>query len=68
VDQRHVSADFKGHFRFAWVTFNANWQLFVIAVLVLFGSWVSLEVTVAAVHRWGVLPNVALHIGFLFLF
>jgi hypothetical protein len=27
-----------------------------------------LELAVAAVHQWGVIPNLALHLAFLFLF
>ncbi len=56
------------HFRIAWAAFKANWRVFVRSVLILFGTWVSLEVAVVAVHRWGVIPNLALHLGFLFLF
>lgn len=56
------------HFRIAWAAFKAYRRVLVISVLVLFGSWVSLELAVAAVHRWGVLPNLALHLAFLFLF
>lgn len=56
------------HFRIAWAAFKTYWRVFVPSVLILFGAWVSLELAVAAVHRWGVIPNVALHLAFLFLF
>jgi hypothetical protein len=56
------------HFRIAWAAFKANRRVFVISELILFGSWVSLELAVVAVHRWGVFPNLALHLAFLFLF
>jgi hypothetical protein len=56
------------HFRIAWAEFKAHWRVFVIAELILFGSWVSLELAVVAVHRWGMFPSLALHLGFLFLF
>jgi uncharacterized membrane protein len=56
------------HFKIGWATFKANWNVFVLSVFVLFGSWAILEVAVALVKRWGVLPNLALHLIFLFLF
>jgi hypothetical protein len=56
------------HFRIAWAAFKAYWRVFVLSVLILFAAWVGLELAVAAVHRWGVIPNLALHLAFLFLF
>jgi uncharacterized membrane protein len=56
------------HFRIAWAAFKANWNAFVLSVFVLLGSWAILEVAVALVSRWGVLPNLALHLIFLFFF
>lgn len=56
------------HFKIGWALFKAHWNVFVLSVLVLLGSWVILEVGVALVNRWGVLPNLALHLIFLFLF
>lgn len=56
------------HFRIAWAAFKAYRRVLVISALALFGSWVSLELAVVAVHRRGVLPNLALHLAFLFLF
>ena len=56
------------HFRIAWAAFKTYRRVLVISELILFGSWVSLELAVVAVHRWGMLPNLALHLAFLFLF
>jgi hypothetical protein len=56
------------HFRIAWVAFKAYPRLFVLSMLILFGAWGSLELAVVAVHRWGVIPNLALHLAFLVLF
>jgi len=56
------------HFKIAWAAFRANWNVFVLSVFVLLGSWAILEVAVTLVSRWGVLPNLALHVIFLFLF
>src|SRR5258708_30969479 len=62
-----ISAPTK-HFKIAWASFKANWNVFVLSVFVLLGSWAILEVAVTLVNRWGVLPNLALHVIFLFLF
>jgi uncharacterized membrane protein len=56
------------HFKVAWAVFQTNWNVFVLSVFVLLGSWVILEVAVALVNRWGLLPSLALHLIFLFLF
>lgn len=37
-------------------------------MLVLFSSWVGLEVAVVVLQRWGIIPNVVLHVGFLVVF
>ncbi len=56
------------HFKIAWAAFKAHWNVFVLSVFVLLGSWAILEVAVTLVSRWGVIPNLALHAIFLFFF
>ncbi len=55
------------HFQIAWRAFKAHWRVFVISMLVLFASWVILELSVVALHRFGVVLNVLLHLAFLVL-
>lgn len=59
---------YSAHFRFAWAAFKAHWRVFVPSMLILFGTWVSLELAVVAFHSWGVIPWLALHIAFLIVF
>jgi uncharacterized membrane protein len=56
------------HFKIAWAACKAHWNVFVLSVFVLLGSWAILEVAVTLVSRWGVIPNLALHAIFLFFF
>lgn len=56
------------HLRTSWRLYKLHWSVFTLSVLVLFGSWVSLELSVVALHRLGVALNVVLHLAFLFLF
>jgi hypothetical protein len=56
------------HFKLAWQRFKRHPRPFLIASLALFASWAGLEIAVVALQRWGVALNIALHIGFLFLF
>ena len=37
-------------------------------MFIVFGTWVTLEVAVVALHSWGVIPWLALHIAFLMVF
>lgn len=56
------------HFRSAWRVFKPNSAVFAGCLLVLFASWVALELAVVACHRFGVAVNVALHLVFLLWF
>jgi uncharacterized membrane protein len=56
------------HFKLAWRAFKAHPRVFVASMLVLFGSWVTLELSVVALQRFGAALNVFLHLAFLFLF
>ena len=56
------------HIRVAWHAFKAYWLVFVASVLILFGSWLCLELSVIALQRFGLAVNVGLHVAFLFLF
>ena len=56
------------HFRIAWRAFIGHPRVLVTSMVVLFASWVCLEVAVVALHRWGVIFNVFLHFAFLLLF
>ena len=56
------------HLRIAWHAFKSHRRVLVLSVLILFGSWVTLEVTVVTLHRFGVALNVLLHLVFLMLF
>jgi hypothetical protein len=55
------------HLRIAWRAYKVHWRVFVLAVLVLFASWVSLELAVATLQRLGVALNIVLHLVFLVL-
>lgn len=46
----------------------SHWRVFVPSVLVLFASWVCLELAVITLHRFGIVLNVVLHLAFLLLF
>jgi hypothetical protein len=59
---------YSAHFRFAWAAFKAHWRVFVASMLILFGTWVGLELAVVALHSWGVVPWLAFHIAFLIVF
>lgn len=56
------------HIRVAWHAFKAYWRVFVASVLILFASWLCLELSVIALQRFGVAVNVGLHVAFLFVF
>jgi uncharacterized membrane protein len=56
------------HLRIAWHAFKTNWRIFVLSMLLLFASWLILELSVVALQRLGVVVNVALHITFLVVF
>jgi hypothetical protein len=54
-----------GHFRRAWSAFKASPSVFVGATLLLFASWVALELAVVALYRFGIVPWLLLHLAFL---
>ncbi len=55
------------HFRIAWKAFQAQGRVLVLSLLVLFASWVALELCVVALDRLGPVPNLLLHLAFLWL-
>ncbi|MBL0211983.1 MAG: hypothetical protein IPQ13_13895 [Holophagaceae bacterium] len=63
-----IAIQVNSHFRLAWRVFKSHWVVFVCSQLVLFASWVALEVTVVALHGLGVAVNVALHLAFVVCF
>lgn len=56
------------HFRIAWLAFKLHWLVLIVSTLLLFGSWVALEVTVISLQRLGVGLNIVLHAVFLLVF
>lgn len=56
------------HFQNAWETFKTHPRAFVIAMLLLFASWVALEIAVVLFYRLGFVVWVLLHLAWLFLF
>lgn len=56
------------HLRIGWRAFKPHRRVLILSVLVLFGSWVGLELAVVRLHRLGVALNVVLHLAFLVLF
>lgn len=55
-------------FRTAWRIFKSYPRVFVISMLILFASWVALELAVVALHRFGIVVWLILHLVFLLLF
>jgi hypothetical protein len=58
----------RSHFETAWRLFKSNASVFVISMLLLFLSWVVLEVAVVFPHRLGLVLWLMLHLAWLFLF
>ena len=56
------------HLRAGWNAFRMNSRVLTLAMLILFASWVLLEVSVITLHSGGPLVNIALHLAFLMLF
>ena len=56
------------HFETGWRLFKSHVRGFVISMLLLFLSWVLLEVAVIFLHRSGFVVWLVLHLGWLFLF
>ena len=56
------------HFGIGWNAFKAYPRVFVISMLILFASWVVLEVAVVAMQRLGLVVWLALHLAFFVIF
>jgi hypothetical protein len=56
------------HFETGWRLFRSRASVFVISMLLLFLSWVAMEIAVAFLHRLGFVVWLVLHLGWLFLF
>jgi uncharacterized membrane protein len=56
------------HFQNAWKAFKSHPRVFVISMLILFGSWTALEVAVVALQRFGVVVWLILHLAFFVFF
>jgi uncharacterized membrane protein len=56
------------HFQNAWKAFKTHPRIFVISMLVLFASWVALELSVVALHRFGLVAWLILHLAFFLFF
>ena len=58
----------KSHFETGWRLFRSRASVFVVSMLLLFLSWVVLEIAVVFLHRLGFVVWLVLHLGWLFLF
>jgi uncharacterized membrane protein len=56
------------HFGIAWRAFKSDPRVFVISVLIIFASWVVLEVAVIALQRFGIVVWLVLHCAFFVVF
>jgi uncharacterized membrane protein len=56
------------HFETGWRLFKSRASVFVVSMLLLFLSWVVLEIAVVFVHRLGFAVWLVLHLAWLFLF
>ncbi len=56
------------HFEIGWCLFKSHASIFVVSMLLLFLSWVVLEVAVIFLQRLGLTVWLVLHLGWLFLF
>lgn len=56
------------HFETGWRLFKSHAGTFVISMLLLFLSWVVLEIAVIVLQRLGLVVWLVLHLGWLFLF
>ena len=56
------------HFETGWRLFRSRASVFVVSMLLLFLSWVVLEIAVASLHRLGLAVWLVLHLAWLFLF
>jgi hypothetical protein len=56
------------HFETGWRLFRSRASVFVVSMLLLFLSWVVLEIAVVFLHRLGLAVWLVLHLAWLFLF
>jgi hypothetical protein len=56
------------HFWTGWRLFKSNASVFVVSILLLFLSWLVLEVAIVFLHRLGFAVWLMLHLAWLFLF
>jgi len=56
------------HFETGWRLFKSRASVFVLSMLLLFLSWVVLEIAVVFLHRVGLAVWLVLHLAWLFLF
>lgn len=56
------------HFETGWRLFKSRASVFVVSMLLLFLSWVVLEIAVVFLHRVGLAVWLVLHLAWLFLF
>jgi hypothetical protein len=56
------------HFDSGWRLFKSRASVFVVSLLLLFLSWVALEIAVVSLHRLGFAVWLVLHLVWLFLF
>jgi hypothetical protein len=56
------------HFQNAWKAFKSYPRVFIISMLTLFASWVTLEIAVISLQRLGVVVWLILHLAFFVLF
>jgi hypothetical protein len=56
------------HFETGWRLFKSRASVFVVSMLLLFLSWVVLEIAVVFLHRLGLAVWLVLHLAWLFLF
>ena len=56
------------HFRNAWKAFKSYPRVFIFSMLILFASWVILEVAVISLQRLGVVVWLVLHLAFFVFF
>ena len=56
------------HFGIGWRAFRSHPRVFVLSMLILFASWVVLEVAVISLQRFGVVVWLILHFAFFLFF
>jgi hypothetical protein len=55
------------HFETGWQLFKSHASVFVVSMLLLFLSWIVLEIAVVFLHRWRFAVWLMLHLAWLFL-